>query len=315
VFELDPAETIPNGITRVLNDAFDDAGSRLDAMGSADPVDIEQAVHKFRKRCKELRAVALLVRPALGPAFRSFNHLVRDASAELSASRDAHVMLKTIDSLTVATDHSANFAAIRDRQLAVAEAATTALQRGDEHQDRARRLVAAARNEANVWDLPDSTAPIADGLERTYRRGRRALGTAERLPTDDHMHEWRKSVKNLWYKSRLLVAADRTAMTALDEDLHAVGDLVGEDHDLAVLIERVEHVEGGLEVCELARARQHALRKKALRLGKHIYSEAPADFADQIVSGWSRSARAVLASTLEGGTTGRSELPPSGRRE
>ncbi len=295
VFELDPAETIPDGITRVLNDVFNDAASHLDAMDSADAVDIEQAVHQFRKRCKELRAVVLLVRPALGPAFRRFNHLVRDASAELSASRDAHVMLETIDSLVAGTDHSADITAIRDQQLAVAEAATTALQRGAPNQDRARRLLIEARNEADAWDLPDSTVPIADGLKRTYRRGRRALRTAERLPTDDHMHEWRKSTKNLWYETRLLITADRTVMAALVKDLHAIGDLVGEDHDLAVLIERVGDDEVGLVVCELARTRQHALRKQALRLGKHIYNESPRDFVDQIVSGWSRAASAVRA--------------------
>jgi len=288
VFELNPGDSIPDDIARVLDDVFDDAERRLDAMGSPNPVDVEHAVHQFRKRCKELRAVARLVRPALGPRFRDFNHLVRDASAQFSASRDAHVMAETIDSLAPVTGLSPDLLAIRDRQVAVAAAATTALQQGGERTSVARQLVAAARVAANAWDLPDDAAPIAKGLTLSYRRGRQSFRAAKRKPTDDRMHEWRKSAKNLGYHVQLLIAADRDAMTALVTDLDALGDLIGQDHDLAALIEGVRGAAEGRETRALARKRQHKVRKKALRLGKRIYGERPDDFAERIMVGWSR---------------------------
>lgn len=297
VFELDPGQSIPEGITRVLDEVFDEAESRLDAMSSPNPGDVEHAVHQFRKRCKELRAVARLVRPALGPGFGGFNHLVRDASAQFSASRDAHVMAETIDSLAPGTGLSPDLSVIRDRQVAIAAAATMALQQGDERVDVARRLFATARDEANEWDLPGCTAPIAEGLERSYRRGRHAFRAAKRKPTDERMHEWRKSAKNLWHHAQLLVAADREAMAALVNDLDSLGDLIGEDHDLAVFIETVGDTEEGRAACELARKRQDKVRRTALRLGKQIYRERPDELVERIMAGWARAENAAQPST------------------
>ena len=300
MFELDPGDSIPDGIARVLEEAFDDAERRLDAMGSPNPVDVERAVHQFRKRCKELRAIARLVRPALGPDFGTFNHLVRDASAQFSASRDAHVMAQTIDSLAAGADLSPDLLIIRDRQVAVAAAATTALQQGSERRDVASRLLAEARDKTNTWELPDSTAPVAKGLKRNYRQGRQSFQAARKMSTDERMHEWRKSAKGLWHHAQLLVAADRDAMTTLVKDLDALGDLIGEDHDLAVLIERVEDSEDGLAACELARRRQAKARKKALRLGKRIYAEPPKDFVERIMTGWARSERVARPAAIVG---------------
>ena len=197
-------------------------------------------------------------------------------------------MAETIDSLAPVTGLSPDLLAIRDRQVAVAAAATTALQQGGERTSVARQLVAAARVAANAWDLPDDAAPIAKGLTLSYRRGRQSFRAAKRKPTDDRMHEWRKSAKNLGYHVQLLIAADRDAMTALVTDLDALGDLIGQDHDLAALIEGVRGAAEGRETRALARKRQHKVRKKALRLGKRIYGERPDDFAERIMVGWSR---------------------------
>jgi len=197
-------------------------------------------------------------------------------------------MAETIDSLAPATGLSPDLLAIRDRQVDVAAAATISLQQGDERTGVARELVAAARVAANGWDLPDDAAPIVKGLTLSYRQGRQSFRAAKRKPTDDRMHEWRKSTKNLGYHVQLLVATDRDALAALVVDLDALGDLIGQDHDLAVLIEGVRGTDEGMEACELARKRQHKVRKKALRLGKRIYGERPDDFAERIMVGWSR---------------------------
>ena len=57
------------------------------------------------------------------------------------------------------------------------------------------------------------------------------------------MHEWRKRVKDLWYHCLLLQDAWKPVMSALADEAHELSDRLGDDHDLAVLLEWA-HVHG-----------------------------------------------------------------------
>ena len=89
------------------------------------------------------------------------------------------------------------------------------------------------------WQLPDGFEAIGPGLARGYRRGRRALREAVDRPTDEHVHEWRKSVKTLWYHVRLLEPAAPSVFAPAIEALDHLAEALGDDHDLAVLVERL----------------------------------------------------------------------------
>lgn len=291
-YVLDPAEAVRSEVPRIAVGRLDAAIEQLDAVidGSADVV---SAVHGVRKRCKETRGLARLVQPALGDEFRPFDRLVRDAANQLSAMRDAHALLATLDNLLAAHGLDSQLRSVRDRQAILAAEATSAIEAGDERIINARNLLVEARNTSQEWDLPGGFDAIAEGLTATYRRGRRALRTAQDDPTDEHLHEWRKSVKHLWYQMRLLRKASPSMIVPLIDELDKLADALGDDHDLAVLAASLDADPDRFGTPDtldharrVAREQQHRLRAPAFRTGVVIYAERPSALRSRMEAYW-----------------------------
>ena len=291
-YVFDPASAVRREVRRIAVERLDDAIEQLDAV-AASSADSETAVHDVRKRCKETRGLARLAQPALGDQFRPFDRTVRDAADQLSAMRDAHALLATLDNLLRAHDLDDQLQSVRNRQAVLAAEATDAIEAGDERIAIARSLLAEARDSAEKWELTGGFDAIADGLTATYRRGRRALRTALRDANDEHMHEWRKSVKHLWYQLRLLREASPSTIGPLIGELDRLAEALGDDHDLAVLVasldadpvrfgtpDTVDHAR------RVAREQQRELRAPAFRAGMVIYAERPSEFSSRVSAYW-----------------------------
>jgi hypothetical protein len=76
---------------------------------------------------------------------------------------------------------------------------------------------------------------VAGGLCKTYGRGRNALHAAYAEPSDESFHEFRKRAKYHWYHLRLLRRIWRDMLGVQREAADELSDLLGDDHDLAVL--------------------------------------------------------------------------------
>jgi len=294
VYVFDPAARLSREVRRVARDRLDDAVDTLDQLGAQRPEATEEAVHDVRKRCKEVRALARLVREPLGDEFDRFNVIVRDAADVLAPIRDAQALLATLDDLrAVGIGGESDLDRVRSIQAAAAEQATRDIHSGDARLEQAREMLVDARARVKRWQLPDGFEAIGPGLARSYRRGRRALGEAIGRPTDEHVHEWRKSVKTLWYHVRLLEPAAPSVFAPAIEALDHLAEALGDDHDLAVLVERLAsdpHRYGGalhaIKAIEIARAQQEILRRPAFRLGATIYAEKPNAFVDRFEAYW-----------------------------
>jgi CYTH domain-containing protein/CHAD domain-containing protein len=292
-YVLDPRRPTGEEIRRVLAERLDDAVATLDRVLAGDADDVERAVHDVRKRCKESRGAGRLVRPRLGHEARRFDALVRDAAGHLSEFRDAHALLATFDALLVATGDDGLLHTVRDRQAAVAEEASAAIAGGDERIGAARDLLAEASTCVERWDVGTGFEVVGDGLVATYRSGRRRLRDAESDPTDEDMHEWRKAVKYLWYQLRLLRDAAPSVVGPAVDVLDALGEALGEDHDLAVLVARLDAEPerfGDTAAVDharlLARSQQDLLRARAFRAGATVFAESPKSFGHRIRRLW-----------------------------
>lgn len=294
-FRIEPGESIGDGLCRVAAERLDDALGHLDGLSGADPVAIEAAVHETRKRCKELRALALLASDGLGKRRRRFDRTVRDAARALSARRDAQVMVGTVDVLVesrlaqlAGCDADAELASLGQAR-AVASAAAVAEPGGEWGQAESRRLLVRARRHVDGWELHGDFDLIAPGLRQTYVDGRRGLRVARRAGTDEAMHTWRRAVKNLWYQLRLLEATAPSVLSPAVGVLDELGEALGHDHDLAVTVARLESDAvgfGGAEavgrVIAAARRRQAQVRVPALRMGATVYAEKPDAFVARL---------------------------------
>jgi CHAD domain-containing protein len=266
------------------------------ALADLDLDDRHAAVHAVRKRGKRLRALLRLVRDAAPELYQRENRAIRDTARRVAGLRDATVAIESFEALLASygdeitvEDLAPVWEGLVDRRAALVE------------QDGLEASLAAVREDLedlrariDRWKLDgDGFAVLAAGLGRTYRRGRDALDEVAADPTTAALHEWRKRVKYHRYHLELLHEAWPQVLRAHREQLHVLTDLLGEDHDLAVL-RAVLHDGpdrfGGAEVVAtctalLDRRRAH-LQADAVTLGRRCYAEPTDAFVERVGHYW-----------------------------
>jgi CHAD domain-containing protein len=292
-FELKKNERIPKGVRRVVCKRIDKA---LQTMSGGQTL-TDQAVHNARKRFKEIRGALRLVRGELGEKyFRRENETFRDAGRPLSAVRDAKVLVDSLNGLIEHFDGRVNRVRLGSlRQFLQQRRRDTRKQilHDDHAVDRIARHIRAARKRVMTWPLQKrGWRAIEDGLRTVYRQGRDAMKKAGNGAADEALHEWRKRVKDLRYELELLQAVWPETIKPLADQAHHLTNLLGDDHDLAVLRTMAgEHSDDNTSVdMELLFAlideRRAALQKEARELGEKLYKEPPAKFVARMKGYW-----------------------------
>jgi CHAD domain-containing protein len=324
-FALLPGELPGDGLRRMALGQLDLA---IDLLSRGRPD--ERAVHETRKAIKRLRALVRLLRHELGEeTFASENAALRDAGRRLAGARDAEVMVASLDRLIRA--HPRRLGRRRGvkrlrRALERERRATAARALGDDAM-RAQVLseLRAVRRRIEAWQL--TGLPGIEALEgdlgRIYRDGRRRMRRAARGKGDRAraMHEWRKRVKDLRYAAEMLERHDplerksarrrrvredpgARRLRRLARRADRLGEALGEEHDLAVLGQRVsahggEHGHGG-ERRAMGRGSRRALLKvisrrrrklctQTLREGARLYRRRPRRFLRRVRRAYDRA--------------------------
>lgn len=280
-YRLDFNEPPETSLRICAIERIEDAIAQLDTGRDTDP---KGAVHEARKDVKKTRALLRLCRGDLGDAtYRQENRELRDAGRELSVVRDADVLGDTVDGLSeryAGQIAAGTFDAVRER-LRADEVPGPSV---DDSVGAARARLARVLGRVEGWTLEGTgTSSVAKHLERSYSRGRRAFERAAGDRSDERLHEWRKRVKDLRYQQQLLRDAWPEVIGAQAKAAKALADLLGDDHDLAVLDERVRAC--GLPVDEvraLIARRRIELQDAAFRLGERVYAEPPKRFAKRV---------------------------------
>jgi CHAD domain-containing protein len=299
-FRLPVDLPVPEAVRAAATERLDHAIALL-RDEAADPVD---AVHDARKDVKKTRALLRAVRPAFGTgAHRRHQRALRDAGRLLSATRDADVLLASLDSLrerSAGRLSQTSFDALRVRLAATAPAPTAGATTAREE-----AAVALERLRDGVADWPLRRAAwgtVLDGTTQSYADGRAAFAAARARPTIDALHDWRKRVKDLWYEQRLLRDAYPEGLGAEANVLDALAEHLGDDHDLALLRAALidpdgpgQDVPADLEpLAEVIDERRAELQAEAWRLGRRVYAERPKAFRRRLRA-YLRAARTEAA--------------------
>ena len=284
-FELAKDVLPADGIVEIYRALLDFAHERL-VNKDADP---NTAVHEVRKSVKKLRAVLRIVKPVLDKtSFKTADHAVRDFGRRLGGARDSAVLLASFNGLV---DYYTPFLSVEDMQPIRENlenkyqlAMETFLTSIDIHS--LEEQLEELRRRLDTLDLSGFTRHmLLASVRRTYRTGRRALQALHAVPSTENSHEFRRQAKYLWYQLRLVhnwnPAVLKPVVTSLDE----LGELLGQDHDLAMLADtlnthpeiscndiRAELVNG------LAETRRIALLSAGLRIADGVYADKPAGF-------------------------------------
>lgn len=292
-FRLKPHEPAAEDVRRVALRRLDKAREAL----ARPRAQRDEAVHDARKRFKELRALLRLIREPLGKHYAPQNRRLRDAGRALSDLRDVAALVESWDAL--AKDQPERFASepLRQARARLAER-NQAFGADSEAADTVLNEVGRALDEAETavhdWSLKrDGFGLYATGLRASYKRGRKALAQAQETPSDEHLHEWRKRVKDQWYHTRLLQDAWPALLKRRVRMLDTLSDWLGDDHDLAMLqalLRDEPNLFGGEDtqalLGELIVDRRQALQAEAFQLGRRLYAESPAALAKRWQRYW-----------------------------
>ena len=304
-------ESLSDALPRIALGQLDLAIELLSAGGGAADA---KTVHETRKALKRLRTLLALLERQLGKqAHARESRALRDIAQRLSGARDAQVMLATLDRLIARQPrklgHRRSVRRLRARlhaehtrqqQLALSDAGARAALLAELHAVRAR---------VATWSLPPGSGIelVEADLKRLYRQGRKRYRKVRRGKGEEiaAMHQWRKRVKDLRYAAEMLQhrpAPQR--LQPLVRRADALGELLGEDHDLAVLSERLRAGArwDGSETWRTPRKtrklllkatakRRRKLRKQALRQGASLYGQAPKPFMRRLRADYKRGAR------------------------
>lgn len=264
----------------------------------------DKGVHSARKRMKRLRGILRMLRDDIGyRAYRDENVMLRNTARTLSAVRDAWVLVDTLKSLRT------SYADLLDAETFATPEAWLMERHIERHDSvtgavvtNAITTLGTARNRFAGFAIEeavrDDYAALAGGVERVYTRGRRGFAVASETRGVEDLHEWRKRVKYLRYQMELLTPMYPVIIGSTASALDELGELLGDDHDLAVLAETVlAHPQSCRDERErwmliaLIHERRARLQAHAMRHGAALYAEKPADFTDRIGAYWEAGRR------------------------
>ncbi len=269
-------EPVRRAILRCAGEQLDRAILELSERVDADPI---AAVHNARKAIKKERSLLRLARGATsGNQRQRGNVTLREVARGLSNARDADVMIAATAQL------SDRFAGQLPAQAFDAVGAHLEARRSAESGHRNGRVVgadaleelAAVRASLGHWHLRQGGwKALRSGLLRSYRRGRDAFGPARSSGETADLHAWRKRVKDLWYHERLLAPTCGPTVRAHAKELGRLADVLGEDHDLALLSQDLTRnrtaVAADLEaLLNLIDHRRAELQTEAAHIGERV---------------------------------------------
>jgi CHAD domain-containing protein len=308
-FRFEHHETPIDGAKRIAAERLDKAIAiaKMPRPGAED-------IHEIRKDLKSLRALLQVMRGHLVRSVRDQENLIfRDAGRILSKRRDAEVLLETLTKLYGTPEKPKGEAARppgrsviqRIRQELQADAHRS-LSNSDLH--KVATWLSEVRDRTETWDIRNGSNGAAEeymfvgtGLEHTYRRGRQQVKIVDTIgienATDELWHEIRKQAKALGYQLRLLrkvwPSAVHTWVDALDELTENLGD----DHDLALVRQRVvqlpfqssdteKMVNVRQALLRVIDRRRRRLKAAALYQARMVYVEKSARFANRFDKYW-----------------------------
>jgi CHAD domain-containing protein len=307
-FRFENYETPIDGLRRIASERLEQAIAAAEIRPRPNPED----VHEIRKDLKSLRALLQLARGHLVKATRGQENVVlRDAGRTLSGSRDAAALFQALEKLFGTQDRPKGEALQpiggqivgRIRQQLQSEAARSLTQR---ELKTVMEMLSSMRTRIPDWVFATGVIHrgsmlLAAGLEHTYRRGRQHYRIVETIgienATDELWHEIRKQAKALGYQLRLLRKIWPSELHAWIDALDEISDGLGDDHDFALIQQRIlqlpfeatdteEEVHGRQALLRAIDRRRHRLKLFSFNRARMIYVEKPARFVERLSVYW-----------------------------
>ncbi len=292
MFRLSQPDDVVGQIRRIAYEQNSKAIAELDS----EVVSQASKIHQVRKRCKKLRGLIRLARPALGETYQTEDDWYRETAQPLSDLRDAKTMQDTYDSVMNAFADQVKrdaFGTIR-RRLTIRRKKLVDENNFDELLNLTSERFAEARRRVESWQFDEKGfAAVKGGFRKAYSRAVKALKQASSEPSAERFHEFRKWVKYHRFHCLLLRDLWRKSMRERTDEAERLGELLGDDHDLIVLSHYIDASPdefGSKKNVKAFRSllgqRSRQLRKQSIQLGLRLFAESPSAIADRFEAYW-----------------------------
>lgn len=292
-FALLPEEDPSDSLRRIAVEQVEGAISQLQRSD-----DLNEGIHEARKHFKRIRALLRLARGALPPeTYSSENQYFRDLGRLLSPVRDSAVYIETLDLLRNSYRAlAADKALLQLRQQMVREhkAVLDEFAQDERRRESLIESLQGAGPRVTNWNFSGNEFSLfRTGLRRIYGLGRAERAAAFSRPTTESFHAWRKRVKYLWYHLQILQPLWPAQLKAMERECDRLADRLGEEHDLAVLMETPGVQElltdrnASAELLRTTVSRERERKRRAsIPSAQRIYMESAGRFVARIEEYW-----------------------------
>jgi len=278
---IERKEAFGKALIRLAGEDLSAAQLDLRRAGSAD-----KRIHRVRQRLKRVRTLVRAIEPSLGEPARRVRRELTATARLLAGARDADVAAASARGLASSTRAPEDVGFDRVVEALDREAARAHRERlpvADVNRRLAAMLVEVAALPAEAFE---GSAALQQALDRAYRSGRASMRRARTSLATPDLHAWRKEVKHFWHLLRLARRRLGRHARELAARLEELGELLGRDHDHAVLAEKLALSPAGdpalMQQLSLIAERRRTLESAAFDLGDRIYRKPAGAFARRL---------------------------------
>ena len=177
-YRLKRSQSVAKGVKRVARRELKKAAEQL-RYGIAG----EEPVHESRKSIKRVRALLRLIQDKLRPEYSRESSRLRQSGRALSPIRDAAALITAFDRLVKRKKVGNRNVPSMRRGLVEHKTRVEEKSRLDELRAATARALEQTRKSVGSWKIKrDGFRIIQGGLEKAFRRGRKAMGAALKKP-------------------------------------------------------------------------------------------------------------------------------------
>jgi CHAD domain-containing protein len=289
-FRIQKNRKLNNSLSRIIVGQIDTATDlcKLPATNA------EYAIHEIRKTMKRLRAVLRLTRFAIGEdKFNDENSRLREISFLFTDLRKSAAHLSSFSAIAeydVFKNHPQLVTEIKNFLIKKKEEEYRKLSYKKNAMGKVMQLISGLKTrELFVEGKMDNISldVLLLGLRKTYKSGHNRLHKAMKDPSVINNHNFRKSVKYLWYQLQLLRNIWPVVLGRYIIALDKIGEKFGSEHDLAELEidlrennvfqhKDLEYILSGIENI------RKKFQQQVWPLAMRVYAESPGAFTRRI---------------------------------
>jgi len=200
----------------------------------------EKKIHEVRKNIKKLRAVLRLVKYSGNiDTNKYWDKQLKEIAQSGSELREKYLMLNTLDDIVESYDLEINiiyFDYLYNRLTQDYNMLKFVLFDEMHLWESINHKVNNLKNKKDdIRLLSKGEKVIEQNLVMEYQKGREQMSTSQKDPTFKNCHQWRKSVKYLWYEIRILKIFSNIKLHGYLKKLHNLSEILGDAHDLSDL--------------------------------------------------------------------------------